>query len=127
MKKLKHLISLEFQRLTQYRGDIIIYASPLTGDLNMHRIVGIPKDRIRLLKGKILVNGQAMHYAKGLAQTSYQGTFLREGREIEVPPGHYFVLGDTWADSVDSRIDGLIPQANLKGKVLFSIPGRKRP
>ena len=108
------------------RGDRVIYASPLTENLTMHRIVGIPKDRIRLLKGNILVNGQAMHYAKGPTQTSYQGTFLREGREIEVLPGHYFVMGDNWAESVDSRIEGFLPQANIKGKVLLTIPSRRR-
>jgi signal peptidase I len=40
------------------------------------------------------------------------------GQRIEVPPGHYFVLGDNSHDSFDSRGWGFVPFENIRGKVI---------
>lgn len=94
------------------RGDIITFVPP--GDPNkrlVKRIVGLEGETIATRAGVVTVNG------KPLDEPWLDPGVLTTGlTETVVPPGHYFVLGDARAVSLDSRVFGSVPTRGVGGR-----------
>ncbi len=99
------------------------------GDLVIKRIVGLPGDRIRIVRGTVLVNGNPLDepyvYHGPLYQRatdSWPVDFSGAGqRDIVVPEGNLFVLGDNRGQSLDSRVWGPVAQQSVAGYLLFKL------
>ena len=102
------------------RGDVIIFEYSETQDF-IKRIIGLPGDKVSLMDGKLLVNGEELDESNYLDSSIYTngGSFLKEGETKEVPDGEYFVCGDNRQHSSDSREFGTIKKSAIKGKVLL--------
>lgn len=125
------------------RGDIMVFRFPedISQDY-VKRVIGVPGDRIRLEKKKLILNGRPVdepyvihnaaafepyrdQFPQGEPNVLVTGRGRRmlenhvRGGELVVPPGNYFALGDNRDNSLDSRYWGLVPRENIKGKPLI--------
>lgn len=131
------------------REDIIVFHYPVNPAQHfVKRVIGVPGDRIRLVKKRVYVNGVLLNepyvrYTKftdpSNAETLFRDDFPRvdlpvpgleaewwlqmrklvEDGQLIVPEGYYFVLGDNRDDSLDSRYWGFVPRENIIGRPLM--------
>jgi signal peptidase I len=110
------------------------------------RVIALPRDRVRVVAGEgVYVNGTLLDepYARSLPDYDFPVTHngdiaikfgnVRqellphiENRELVVPPGYLFVMGDNRNESHDSHIWGLLERKALIGKavLIFWPPSR---
>ncbi len=135
------------------RGDVVLVTVRET--VFLVRIVALPGDRIALANGVVAINGQPVPQRRiGTQQTRdtrsgvaevlqeqlpgeahpHRILNLRESPqdntpETQLPPNHYFVLGDNRDNSMDSRFPangyrglGLVRRDRIIGKVQITLP-----
>lgn len=104
---------LAYRNKLPERGDIIVFASPQTTDLDLiKRVIGLPGDRVRISGGVVQVNDQTLSEPYIAAAPVYNG-------EWNVPEGNLFVLGDNRNDSSDSHAWNFLPIDNVIGKAIL--------
>ena len=131
------------------RGDVMVFnteglevrgtkLSDTSGYYYIKRLVGLPGDTLKIEKGFLYIKPKGdgkFHRADELdarfekifsRKGGYQGygnepeaSYLREGEEYTVPDGHYFMLGDNTAFSMDGRYFGAVPRRNLVGRAFL--------
>ncbi len=127
------------------RGDLIVFEHPkIASTTYAKRLIGLPGDKVEIRKKRLWINGVQVPVAKAerglspsepklqpesFAETLGSHTYtiwldplIEEGvgfGPYTVPPGEYLVLGDNRDYSNDSRFWGMVPAANVLGKVKY--------
>jgi signal peptidase I len=101
------------------RGDIIVFKTPASAQAAcdasgtfVKRIVGLPGETVSMENGHVLVDGARL--SEPYIAPGYRGTASGEWRGLR---SGYFVLGDNRDMSCDSRRWGVVPRANIIGRV----------
>ena len=124
-----------------HRGDVIVFKYPR--DLSKHyvkRVIGLPGDRIHIVDSDVFINGELLGEPyKQLIPNRYREDFpghqgssfyqqdgvvgwyeqFRQGKDVVVPEGKYFAMGDNRDNSADSRFWGFVPRELVVGKALI--------
>ena len=96
------------------RGDVIVFPFPLNTEEDfIKRIIGLPGDHLKIVRGDIFLNGQRI--TEDYLLTNASGDM----EEIIVPQGTVFVMGDNRNDSSDSRVWGPLQISEIIGKAFY--------
>jgi len=99
------------------RGDVVVFRYPGDPSKNyIKRIVGVPGDRVEVLRGEVFLNGH--HLEEPYVPAQFRDE--RSMSEVIVPEHSYFVLGDHRNLSSDSRDFGVVEREAIFGKAVFA-------
>ena len=128
------------------RGDVVVFDSPVEEQRLVKRVVGLPGDVVMIRNNQLFINHKPVNYATAdqskvaeywditkaapvIINETFENQvphtitvqplrhfFAQNFGPIEVPPDHYFMLGDNRDNSADSRFIGAVDEKYILGK-----------
>jgi signal peptidase I len=109
------------------RYDMVVFTQPEIGEssgekdaIYLQRVIALGGDKVEVRGGKLYVNGKEPTQPFQFMPHATDEEF----KQITVPEGEYFLLGDNRTNSFDSRYwkKPTVDEMQIKGKVVEIIP-----
>ncbi len=103
------------------RGEVVILQDPLdTNKVFIKRVIGLPGETLKISGGLVYINSKLLEepYLSTGLRTSGE-SYLKDGDEITIADGNYFVMGDNRSNSSDSREWGLLKKDLIVGQAFI--------
>jgi signal peptidase I len=128
-----------------HRGDVVVFKPPAGADSHqcgipsepadghpcgkptaqrspnnfIKRVIGLPGDRVFVRNNRAYVNGKPLNEPY-INKTTNCDELCNLPKEITIPPGHFFMMGDNRGESDDSRDWGPVPKKWIIGHAFFT-------
>ena len=106
------------------RGDVVVLKFPKdTSQFFIKRIIGLPGEKVEFLQGHVVIIN-AEHPGGWVLNEPYIGSQTEtygNASPTTLGQGEYFVLGDNRTASSDSRVWGILPEADIVGRVWLRV------
>ena len=98
-------------------GDVIVFTNDALAATLTKRIIALPGDTVQIQDGIVYVNQTPSSLIREKEKLSYSGI---AASPITLAADEYFVLGDNYEESKDSRFEeiGCVKQETILGKIL---------
>lgn len=103
--------------------DIVVFSIPSDPNVRyIKRVVAVEGDSLKLIGNHLYRNGELIveDYINEI-----EDRYSYRERELIIPSGHVYLLGDNREYSLDSRDLGPIPSYSIQGIVKYSFPSYK--
>lgn len=103
------------------KGEVVVFISPADrSKAYIKRLIAVSGERVSIKDGNVYINGKIMVDPR-IARNYYynQGEYAKGQKEITVPKGKYFFMGDNSISSLDSRFWGFVDGRDIVGRAIF--------
>ncbi|OKP90857.1 hypothetical protein A3844_03085 [Paenibacillus helianthi] len=108
------IVKVETDYYTQHeikRNDLVYFHIDPKNIKYVKRVVGLPNENIEVMKDKILINDVQIVLPVAMADNPNVGKY-------KIGAHQYFVIGDNYSNSLDSRSFGTISKEQILGKII---------
>jgi signal peptidase I len=101
-----------------HRDEIVVLRDPSDNGYSVKRVVAVAGDSVELNNGHVYVNGVQLREPYLTPGTPTFPSPVNERSTFTCSKNEFFVLGDNRPRSIDSRLYGPVPRANILGLII---------